>query len=217
MADNPPLYNSRIIKIFIDYLHVNHPDIDVRDTLNSAGITAEEAADTAHWFTQQETDRWYEAIVEKTGDTDIARKAGRFSVSSEGLSHLKQYAAAFLSTETALMSLKNCMPSYPEQRPLKSPKSVSANLRSSQLPWKASRRNPINAKTGLAPLKPCPCFSPITFAQIEHVECYHNGAPACRYIISWQNPPSQKLRLISQLWPSGFLGWQLLAHFFYSL
>ena len=49
---------------------------------NKAGISKAEVADTDHWFTQSQADRFYEAVVAETEDDQIARKAGRFAASA---------------------------------------------------------------------------------------------------------------------------------------
>ena len=110
MNDSPKLYNSRIMRTYLEYLRISYPDIDVQEILDNAGMTADEVEDTAHWFTQQQSDRFYAAVVEKTGDAAIARKAGRYSASSQGLSLVKQYVTGLMTTELALLSLKKITP-----------------------------------------------------------------------------------------------------------
>ncbi len=38
MTDKRPLYNSRIIKNYVEYLKSYHPNIDIASLLNYAGI-----------------------------------------------------------------------------------------------------------------------------------------------------------------------------------
>ena len=53
MNDSPPLYNSRITKIYVQYLSKYYPDIDLDSVLDEAGIARYEIEDPAHWFSQE--------------------------------------------------------------------------------------------------------------------------------------------------------------------
>ena len=77
MNDTKPLYNSRIIKVYLDYLRKYYPDLDTELLLNASGMTPYEAEDQAHWFTQTQIERFQKKIVEQTGNEHIARDAGQ--------------------------------------------------------------------------------------------------------------------------------------------
>jgi len=99
------IYSSRVFQTYLDYLDLAHPNLRSQDILEYAGMTRDEVADSAHWFSQVQADRFYQIIVEKTGDPDIARKAGRFGASSKGLALTQQYVTGLMNTETALLSM----------------------------------------------------------------------------------------------------------------
>jgi len=48
-----PLYNSRIIKNYVEYTQKHYPGIDINSILSYAGIATYELEDQGHWFTQQ--------------------------------------------------------------------------------------------------------------------------------------------------------------------
>ena len=54
MSESPPLYNSRLTKIYIQYLQKYYPDIDIDSILEDAGIAIYEIDDPAHWFNQEQ-------------------------------------------------------------------------------------------------------------------------------------------------------------------
>ena len=72
MNDSTPLYNSRITKIYIQYLSKYYPDIDLDSVLDEAGIARYEIEDPAHWFTQEKQDRLHDILVARTGNPNIA-------------------------------------------------------------------------------------------------------------------------------------------------
>jgi len=110
MSESAFLYNSRLNKIYLQYLRKYYPDIDVSSILEEAGIANYEIEDPAHWFTQDQQDRLQDILVARTGNPDIAREAGRFTTSSEGLGAAKQYALGLMSPSTIYLLIEKCMP-----------------------------------------------------------------------------------------------------------
>ena len=75
--EHEPLYSSRIAKNYLDYLERYYPDVDIEAILAYAGMTRHEVEDSAHWFTQHQTDRFHESLVLQTGNANISREVGR--------------------------------------------------------------------------------------------------------------------------------------------
>ena len=57
-----PLYNSKIIKIFVEYVAQYHPKVDINEILKQSWINQYEIEDPGHWFSQWQVDRFYDAI-----------------------------------------------------------------------------------------------------------------------------------------------------------
>ena len=93
MSESAPLYNSRLNKIYLQYLRKYYPDIDIGSILEEAGIANYEIEDPAHWFTQEQQDRLQDILVARTGNPNIAREAGRYTASSEGLGRVFEVAS----------------------------------------------------------------------------------------------------------------------------
>ena len=77
MNENSPLYNSRIMKIFLQHISKYYPDVSIDSVLEYAGMTKYEVEDQAHWLNQRQADRFHEILVQMTGQQNIAREAGR--------------------------------------------------------------------------------------------------------------------------------------------
>src|SRR5210317_671210 len=106
MNESVPLYNSRITKIYIQYLQRFYPEINVDSVLNELGIANYEIEDPAHWFTQEQQDRLHDVLVEYTGNRNVARDSGRYATSSEGLGATKQYALGLMSPTAAYLLIE---------------------------------------------------------------------------------------------------------------
>jgi PAS domain S-box-containing protein/putative nucleotidyltransferase with HDIG domain len=190
MMDDTPLYNSRIIKSYVEYLNRYHPDIDIAPLLKYADIEAYQLDDEGHWLTQKQVDRFQEILVQTIQDPDIARKAGRFSATSRASGALGQYLLGFINPAMAYAFLEK----------------INSHLsRAAVLKTKAIGTDRIEAKAILQPgviEKPYQCLNRLgtleslakiftnKFATIEHPVCIHKGGDCCQYIITWEKTRS---------------------------
>ena len=92
-----PLYNSRIIITYVEYLKKHYPQVDIDSVLQFAGMTRHEVEDPGHWFNQQQTDKFHDILVAQTGNRHIARDAGKFTISCNRLGPAKQYALGLIN------------------------------------------------------------------------------------------------------------------------
>ncbi|MBW2599384.1 MAG: phosphohydrolase, partial [Deltaproteobacteria bacterium] len=99
--NDTPLYSIRIIKIYIEYINKQYPGIDIEPILEYAGITTHQMEDAGYWLTQDQVDRFYEIVVRKTDNANIAREAGRYSTLSKAGLPVQQYALGFITPATA--------------------------------------------------------------------------------------------------------------------
>jgi len=110
VTDSSPLYNSRIIKTFLEYLRKSYPDLDIDSVLEYSEITNYEIEDPAHWFSQSQTDRFHEALFEKTGNPNIAIEAGRYTTSHEGMGPAKQHLLGFIKPTSVYLLMEKLYP-----------------------------------------------------------------------------------------------------------
>jgi PAS domain S-box-containing protein/putative nucleotidyltransferase with HDIG domain len=190
MMDDSPLYNSRIIKNYVEYLNRYSPDIDIIPLLKYADIETYQVDDEGHWLTQNQVDRFQEILVQTIQDPDISRKVGRFSTTSPASGALGQYLLGFINPATAYAVMEN----------------LNARLsRATVIKTKAIGSEKIEGKVVLRPgvvEKPYQCLNRIgtmesiakiftnKLATIEHPICIHKGGDCCLYIITWEKTRS---------------------------
>src|SRR4051812_24041191 len=85
------LYNSRIINSFILLIKQKYSYVNISELLEYAGMKEYEVADQGHWFSQDQVDRFYEKLVQLTGNHKIAREAGRYAASPDVIGAMRQY------------------------------------------------------------------------------------------------------------------------------
>lgn len=192
------LYNSTLLIVYIDYINIYYPEINISEVLEYASITELEIADHAVWFTQEQVDRFYEILERKTGNPKLAREAGRFIVQSKSSDILRQYTAGFVTPSVAYWMVS------------KIASTLSRHI-SLQIKYIAGNKILITAtQKGYVTEKPYQCENRIglfealakhftnEYAQVEHDECLHKQASSCKYIISWKNTPATIWKIISR-------------------
>jgi len=187
ITDTTPLYNSRILLIFIEYFERKYPNLDIDYILKASGITREQIEDQAHWFNQSEVDAFHDVCTKQTKDSDLARHAGRSFPESKRLGPIT-YSLGFLLPTVYLQIEKSAgrmtRATHVEAKKIgKNKVEIVAVPRAGVNEKEYQCRNRLGLFEGIAKL-----FTG-EYADIDHTECWHRGGRACRYIISYNTPP----------------------------
>lgn len=192
-ADSP-LYNSRIIDAYIRLIRYRYPSVSIRELLDYAGMMDYEVADQAHWFNQEQVDRFYEKLVQMTGNPRIAREAGRHAASPDALGAMRAYVFSLIGAARTFEAID---------------KAAAKLTRSSRY---ASRRISSNrVEVVVTPVvegleKPFQCENRVGFFEtvallfnhknpvVQHPECIFRGGRVCRYFISWEKNRSDIMK-----------------------
>ncbi len=196
MDDHTAIYNSRITKVYLKYLEKKHPNLNAEEILQYAGISRYEVDDQAHWFSQEQVDRFHEILVTKTGKTDISREAGRYSVSSEALGAAKQYVMG-LMTISSIYLLMEKLYSIMSRGASVNVKRISSNkVEITSIPKSGVREKKYQCENRIGTFESLPGFFTSKFATVEHPSCVHRGDPYCKYLITWDSDLSMTCKLI---------------------
>ncbi len=183
--DNIPLYNSRIIKTYVEYLKKNYPSIDVGSLLNDSGISMHQLEDGGHWFTQESCDRFQINLSEKAGNANIPREAGRYTASSKAGGLMQQYILGFVSPRAVFTLLERIYPQLSRASILKT-KIISSNkLEIDAIPKEGVHEQPYQCENRMGMFEATVKLFTNQLGHIEHPICLHKGADLCKYILSW--------------------------------
>ena len=196
MNDKAPLYNSRLMKIYLEYISKYHPDVSIDSILNEAGITWYEVEDSAHWFNQEQIDRFHETLVKKTANANIARDAGRYSSTSAAAGAVKQYALGLMNPTAVYMLMGKMYPFMSRGAMVKVKKLGANRVEITSVPMPGVQEKPYQCANRTGVFEAATKFFSDKLAQIEHPACFHKGDECCRYIISWQKMPYMLLKRI---------------------
>jgi PAS domain S-box-containing protein len=196
MSESAPLYNSRVTKIYIQYLQKFYPEINVDSILNELGIAKYEIEDPAHWFTQEQQDRLHDALVECTGNQNIARDAGRYATSSEGLGATKQYALGLMSPTAAYLLIEKIYALMSRGADVSAKKIGANQVEITAIPRPGVTEKPYQCENRSGQFESVARLFTDKLAQIDHPSCVHEGGNCCRYIITWAKSPKIHSTLI---------------------
>ena len=188
--EDAPLYNTRIIKSFAEYISKYHPQLDMIPILDYAGITTYQLEDEGHWLTQTQVDRFYEILLKTVGDPDLARKAGQYAPFSKAAGNVSRYTLGFV-TPSAAYTVLGILYHHMSRGSSLETRNVGLNKAEvvaiqnpgvNEKPYQCENR--LGTFEGIAKL-----FTN-ELARIEHTTCMHISGDRCIYNITWKTRPS---------------------------
>jgi PAS domain S-box-containing protein len=187
---NTLLYNSRIVKNFVEYLNEHHPEVNTNGLLSYAGITTYQLEDGGHWFTQQQIDLFHEKMEQETRVPDIAREVGRNAPFSRASGAVPKYVLGFITPSVAYSMLGKFYP-YFSRAVIIQVRSIGPNQTEIiVIPNPGVREKPFQCDNRIGTFEAIAKLFTAKFASVEHPSCIHRGGDSCRYIISWEKAPS---------------------------
>ncbi len=190
MKDADRLYNSRLTRVYLEYLQHRYPELDVDHLLTSAGMSQLEVNDPAHWFTQNQVDRFHAVLMEATGDAHISREAGRYLSSSEGIGAVKRYALGFVNPANIYTLVGKLSPLLTHGTATTSRRLGTSKVEITATPFPGVKEKPYQCENRIGNFEGVGMYFSQQYATVEHPECFHRGDNCCRYTISWETSPS---------------------------
>jgi response regulator RpfG family c-di-GMP phosphodiesterase len=204
------LYNSRIIDTYIKLVQKHYPHVDIGELLAYARMQPYEIADQWHWFTQQQIDRFYERLVQSTGNPAIAKEAGRYAASPEALGVMRKYTLSFFSPDYIFERLEQTSAQFTKSSTYHAQKLGPNRFEVTVVPNPGADEKPFQCQNRIGFFEAIVTMFNYSPPTIEHSECLFNGGQACRYTISWKKTSASFLRRTTNTFT-------LLAFFFVAL
>jgi PAS domain S-box-containing protein len=192
--EDKPLYNSRVIITYLEYLKHTHPNMDLESLLTEAGISPIEVQDEGNWLTQKQVDSFHDALMKKTHDPSLSRAAGRFMASSKSLNALRQFALGFLTPIQAYIMAGKTAPYINRGAKVQAKKINRSKVEIITKPNNGVHEKLYQCENRMGTLEAMASLFINKLPTIEHPECIHQGGSQCRYIISWEEPAYLKWR-----------------------
>jgi PAS domain S-box-containing protein len=191
-----PLYNSRLIKIYIEYLRKFYPQIEPSDILEYAGIESYELEESGQWLTQKQVDRFHDMLEQLTNNPSISREVGRFSTSASALDPIRRYAMGFISPSLSYLLIEKGAKEITRATIFKSKKLGGRKVEVSTILKEGVKESPSQCENRIGIFEAMAKLYTKKLAHVEHPECIHRGGGKCRYIVSWRKTKSYIWKLI---------------------
>jgi len=184
--DTEPLYNIRLIKGYVEYLERNYPEVDLQAVLDYSGISPYEYNDMGFWFSQQQADRFYACVLQKTANANIAREAGRMGATAASYTAFRQYAFGFVTPAIAYGVIAKLAMTLTRGGTFETKRLDSRHIEVVARPAKGVNEKPYQCENRLGILEAIALPFTGRLAEIRHDECLHKGGSCCRYEVSWR-------------------------------
>jgi PAS domain S-box-containing protein len=185
-----PLYNSRLIKNYVEYLKEHHPEVNINTLLNYAGITTYQLEDGGHWFSQRQVDLFHEDMTLQTKDPDIPKNVGRNAPFSKAAGTVSQYALGFITPSVAYSVLGKLHHFFSRACTIHVRSLGRNQVEIVAIPNPGVEEKPFQCENRIGTFEAIAKLFTAKFASIEHPACIHRGGDSCRYIISWEKNSS---------------------------
>jgi PAS domain S-box-containing protein len=191
-----PLYNSQLIKIYIEYLRKFYPQVDITEMLDYAQIESYEIEESGHWLSQKQIDRFHERLQLLIDNPNISREVGRFTLSSDTFGPLKKLVFGFLSPAMSYLLFQKIAFKVTAAATLKGEKIGGRKVELTTYFKEGVKENPHQCQNRIGVLEVLAKVHTKKLATVEHPQCVHKGGDFCRYIVSWNKTSSYIWKMI---------------------
>ena len=193
---NTPLYNSRLIDTYVKYIKTAYPLVSVSEILAYSNIKSYELADQGHWLTQTQVDRFYEKLVQLTGNEKIAREAGRYAASPDAMGIVRQHSLGLVGPANAFKLIGRTAPNLTKSAIYESQAIAPNKVRVEVTPRPGVNEQPFQCENRIGFWEALVMMLGNNMPTVKHPECIFKGDPKCTYIISWERPLSSTLKTL---------------------
>jgi two-component system, NtrC family, C4-dicarboxylate transport sensor histidine kinase DctB len=206
-----PLYNSRIINSYILLIKQRYSYVNLSELLDYAGMKEYEVADQAHWFRQEQVDRFYERLVQVTGNQRIAREAGRYAASPDVLGAMRQYILGLVDAASTFEIINKTTANFTKSSVYQSRRLASNAVEIVVTPVEDGLEKQFQCENRIGFFEAIVLIfnHKLTDLQyipelhhlptIQHPECMFRGGAVCRYVVTWEKTLYALLKKISNL------------------
>ncbi|WP_300675053.1 ATP-binding protein [Desulfoluna sp.] len=184
------LYNSRLLKFCDNYAREKYSQLRLEPVYRIAGIRKYEIDDPGHWFTQDQCDKYYLALMELCGNPEFAREAGRHVIRSKEMWAVRQLILGMMSPAVFFNTIERnySKVSRGVQATARLTSKESAEMICRPAPGTATQSYQCDVCVGI--LEAVGLLLTNAFAHVVHTECVHQGGDVCRFEVSWKAAPS---------------------------
>jgi signal transduction histidine kinase len=197
--ENKPLYGSRGFAIYLKLLKSKYPHVNIDELLQYAQMEPYQVSDDAHFFSQKQTNLFYEKIVELTGNSNIAREAGRFASTPAAMGTLQGSVIGLLGPMRYYELVGTFANKFSKSAHYTARKLAHNKVEIVVTPYPGTIEQPFQCQNRMGYWDAVSDIFSLKPPQIEHPKCLFKGDDVCHYIVSWKESSSFILRRIRNI------------------
>jgi len=184
-AEEPQLYNSRIIDNYIKLIKARYPYINVDELLQFAGMESYQVADEGSWFTQSQINKFQEKLSQLTDKKDIAREAGAYAASPDALGFMRRYILGLIGPQNAYELVGKYASRFTKSATFTSKRVAPDKVEIIVKPNEGVQERPFQCENRFGYWEAISKIFNYKIKAITHPECIFKGGEVCRYEVSW--------------------------------
>ncbi|HKJ04786.1 MAG TPA: HD domain-containing phosphohydrolase [Geopsychrobacteraceae bacterium] len=192
-SEDLPLYNSRVVDLFVQLIKTDYPQIDTGQVLAEVGIKPYEVADLGHWFTQEQVDLFVERLVQLTGNKNISRDAGRYAASPQAIGPMRQHVLGLISPAKAFSLIHKATRNFTRSVHYETRMLSENEVELVVTPGGGGAEKAHHCANRAGFLESIVNTFNVESPEIKHQTCVLKGDSSCHYLVSWKQPRSAHL------------------------
>ena len=181
-----PIYNIRLLRIYIDFIERNYPNVNIDKILEYSGISRLQLNDYGYWYNQNQANRFQKIVIAETGNNKIAKEAARQLMQSQNL--FAQYLMGFKTPGAVALGIGKIYPKGSIGAKA-SAKKIGKNIYEITVKTEPGvNEQYFQCQNRIGILEGIFHFFTQEYPEIHHPECIHHGEKTCRYIIKIKKP-----------------------------
>ncbi|PKL35186.1 MAG: hypothetical protein CVV44_22690 [Spirochaetae bacterium HGW-Spirochaetae-1] len=193
------IYNSKIFQLLIEYTEQYYPHVDINFVCARSGLSMADMLDSSTWLTQEQGDKFCEALLEETGNENLFIEAGRFASSAKNVGIVKQYLLGMISISSVFRMLAKFYNLYSLGALIDAKTTGSSRAEIISRPAPGVVEKPFQCDYRLGIFESIPLLFTEKAATVRHPLCYHRGDPYCMYEVNWDRSISRSIRLVRNI------------------
>ncbi len=194
MPEDAALYNSRLIKNYLEYLQHAHAGLNADALLAYSRIRRAEVEDPGHWLTQEQVNRFHAFIEREVEDPQFSRRAAHFALLSKTSGMLRRQALGMLSPMALFRAIKTFGPKWTRATDFDVRPTGASRVELTVTPRPGVREQPFQCLNRQGLLEAGVRLFTGEFGRVDHPECVHQGGAVCRYHLAWHLPLALRIR-----------------------
>jgi PAS domain S-box-containing protein len=186
MGIQQPLFNSKLMKIYLEYIAETYPHIDISPVFEYSKISPLEINESGHWFDESQVDRFYHYLVEKTGNQNLARDVGRYVVSARVMGVSKKFVMGLMNTASIYMQIEKSYQVMSKAATVTSKKIGPNKVEITSVPKDGLKEKPYMCENRTGIFEALSIIFTGKYADVREQSCVNKGSDCCKYTITWE-------------------------------